>query len=340
MKYIVYPISLIIILLTSCNSTNLVTIDIRRPATITFPPEIVNIVVVDNTTKEDEEKESKEDEKGLLSIDSTKTIFLKSLRQYMSEENYFNKVEIYPYQTNHNQDKRVIALSDRKVEAICIEKDADALISLDMFTISAQLETENTAYFSNYTILGAKLGTLVRVFSKDGTEYREPIVQLDSLYREESSDWTKVRKNIPEINNLLAEISTVGADRLTGKFIPSWSTQDRWYYSNSSSRMKEAANFLKKSQWKEASTIWKTLFDKENNSQQKIRLASNIALAQEYMDNIDAALEWINKAYELLPQKSKNSDLALQVVAYRKVIEKRHATMPTLYKQLGISEEK
>lgn len=345
MKYI-YPLVILIIILSSCGtSTNLLTISVRNPASITFPPEVTSIVIVDNSPpyKEDDnhdhdhDNKSKTGEQTILTGDSSRTLLLKSLQQFMSEESYFNKVELYPYKTNNSAAETVVPLSKRKVQAICIERGADALIALDLFTISAQIETENTGYFSNYSILGTKLGLLVRAYSNIGNQYGEPIVLLDSLFREESTDWSRLKSNVPEINSLITEMSVVGADKLTGKFIPSWQTQERWYYSNSSSKMKEADKLVRQAKWKEAADIWNSLYQQERNTKKKIRLAFNIALANEYLDDTENALSWIKSAYDLLPQKS-DDDLYLQVMKYKQILEKREKTMPVLYKQLGIEE--
>lgn len=343
MKYI-FSTLIAILFLSSCGtSINLQSISVRNPAIVTFPENVTNILIVDNSPPYKEDDKHNHDDKkennelGILTGDSARTLLLKSLKQYMSEESYFSKVELYPYRTNNRSADEVAPLSKRKVQSLCIERGADVLISLDLFTISAHIETENTAYFSNYSILSTRLGTLVRVYSNDGSQYTKPIVQLDSLFREESADWSKIKSNIPEINSMITEIATVGADRLTGKFIPSWQMQDRWYYSGSSSKMKEADKLAKQNKWKAAADIWNSLYEKEKNSKKKIRLASNIALANEYLDDVENAIQWINTAYDLLPEKSK-TDLALQIMKYKQILEKRGKTMPLLYEQLGIEE--
>lgn len=339
MKQLLYIFS-IILTLASCNSTNIVTIDVRKPASITFPPEVSNILIVDNSPKLaslPQQEDNKDGELHVLTVDSAKTILLNSLNQFMNEEKYFGEVKLYPYRTN-NALEEVKALSGRKVQSICAEQGADAIISLDLFTISGQLESENTGYLESYHILGTKLGTLVRVFSEDGELYEKPIVQLDSLYTESFSRWSKSKENILQLNNLMAEICTIGADNLTGKFIPSWQSQNRWYYSSGSSKMKAADKLAKAGKWEEAASLWQNIYENERNYKKKARLASNIALAYEYQDKTEEALSWINKAYELLPQQSR-SDLSLQIIAYKAILDKRVKSMSKLHEQLGIDDE-
>ena len=125
------------------------------------------------------------------------------------------------------------------------------------------------------------------------------------------------------------------ADAVTSSIVPSWKTDNRWYYSDSSKGMREATKMVLAGKWQEAADIWSELYDKEKNTNKKIRLASNIALANENLDDIENALAWINIAYDLLPQKSK-SDLASQVFFYKETLTKRNLDKNKLYKQLGI----
>lgn len=340
MKYI---ISFIIVLLafSSCNSVNYMTIDVRQPALISFPPEVTKVLLVDNSYSE---KPIQEDEKtpknSVISEDSCRAILLKSLRQFMDEEKYFIKVDLHPYNTYSGMDGDMKPLSPRKVQSLCLENDADALISLDVFVISAQIETENTAYFNNYNILGSKLGVIIKPYASDGSEYiKQPIVLIDSLFREEAVDWSSLKGNINEINSLITEMATVGADKLTSQFIPSWKSVTRWYYSDNSSDMKQAAKLASQGKWQEAATIWTRLYNEENKLIRKARLASNIALADECLDDIENAKKWINTAYELLPNQSK-SELSTQIVLYRNDLILRENNIPKLYEQLGIEDIK
>ena len=328
-----------IYILSSCTTTNIISIDIRQPALVSFPPEVTNVVIVDNSPTLNDEADAENPNNGtsILPMDSARTIFLNSLNKFMSEENYFNKVEIYPYKTYNGSDNDIALLSARKVQTICQEKDADALLSLNLFAISAQLETENTAYFSNYSILGTKLGVIMRVYAKDGSQYSAPIGLVDSLFRQEATDWSRIKRNVDEINSLITEMSVVGADKITGNFIPSWKTSQRWYYSDNSSEMKQATKYVEQGKWLEAADIWGKLYDNSKPTK-KIRLASNIALANESSDDIENAVKWITSAYNMLPEKSR-SELAIQVALYKAELDTRLKNIPKLNEQLGIEEE-
>ncbi len=342
MKYIYINI-IAAILLSSCASTvNFISIDTLEPAVVTFSPEVTNIVIVDNSplgenADDGEETTNKKGQSGesILSMDSVRTIMLNSLQQFMSEENYFTKVSLYPYRTNSKESfDDVRPLSPRKVQAICNDNKADALIALDLFVMTARIESENTYYFNNYNYLSAKLGTILRVYTRDGAEVM-PIAYVDSLFSEGGASWDIKRNNIREINTLITDMSIVGADRLTGKFIPSWKSHERWYYTDGSAKMKEAEAFVKAGKWQEASDIWESYYSSEKSANKRAKMASNVALAHECLDDIAGAVSWINAAFDELPQSSK-SELSIRTVAYRNDLITRYNNASALKEQIGV----
>ncbi|NDV96181.1 hypothetical protein D0T84_14855 [Dysgonomonas sp. 521] len=331
------------LLFTSCVTTNVVSIDVREPAIVSFDdPQTKKVIIVNNSASQADEDVQANGEKqaeiSVISTDSAKILLINSLSQYMGEEKYFSGVEIYPHETNRGKASDIKPLSARNVQTICREKNADILISLDLFVVSAELESVNVDYFNNYNLLSSKLGALLRVYAMDGSRLAPPIAHVDSLYREASITWNNIKNSIPEINDLVTEITMKAADELTGTIIPSWSTQTRWYYSDNSGDMKNAAKLAGAGKWLEAADIWGTLYDKEKNITKKIRLASNLALANEYLDDVGNALSWINVAYDLIENKDK-SLLAKQVAFYRQFLIKREDSMYKLYQQLGIEED-
>lgn len=336
-----YTISFIITILafSSCVSVNYMTMDIKQPALVTFPPEVTKVLIVDNSFSDKvNQEEDNTSGQSIISVDSSRSIFLNSLKQFMNEEKYFNNIDLYPRNTYSGTDEDVKPLSARKVQLLCKENNADALISLDLFAISAQLESENTGYFSTYSILGTKIGAIVKAYAHDGSPYiQQPIIYVDSLFRAEATDWSRLKNNVSEINSLVTEMSTVGADKITGSFIPSWRNVIRWYYSDNSSAMKQAAKLVTQSKWQEAAAIWGKLYETEKKPAKKARLASNIALANEFLDDVTNAKEWINTAFEILSEDSK-SELNAQVTQYRTELILRENNIPKLHEQLGIED--
>ncbi|GAB6009323.1 DUF6340 family protein [Dysgonomonas reticulitermitis] len=326
----------------SCATTNFLTIEIKEAATVTFPNDVKNVLIVDNSATDEEAESDKNDSKlAIISNDSAKSIAINSLKKFMNEEKYFDRVDVYPQKINSTGSiEEIKPLAPSKVRSLCQSNKADAVISLDLYMVSASVEAETVYFFNNYSLLNAQVGSILRVYRANGTMIAPPVVYMDSLFLESSEDWSLKKSNINELNGLVAEISIKAADNLTGAFIPSWKTQARWFFSDSSSEMKKAAKYVAEGKWEEAADIWSALYDKESNKNKKIKLASNLALANECLDDIDNALAWISIAFEQLPQNKNSSELALLTFGYREILNKREKNKSKLYEQLGLETVK
>lgn len=314
------------LLISSCTTTNLITIDTLNPAGLTLAHNAgnKNVILVDNTIPVEKEEEDANNPKNIaiINVDSAKATMLYSIVQFMNEEAYFNNVDIYPYQTQENNDpeNKSKPLTPSEVLDICKVNSTDILISLDEFSMYGKIEPMND------NMLELKTGSVLRIYSGlNGRTIQPPIVYTDSLF------WFDVY-SIKEIDNAIREIATIAADKLVSVFVPSWEKQTRWYYSDG--KMKEADKLVKENKWKEAAQIWGDLFDKEEKDSRKAKLASNIALANECLDDIPNAVVWIDIAYGLLPESSQ-ADYAIKTTFYREVLKKREANMGELKEQLG-----
>lgn len=325
----------------SCATTNYLTIEIKEAAAVTFPNDVKNVLIVDNSAADEETESDKNDSKlAIISNDSAKYIAINSLKKFMNEEKYFDIVDIYPQKINSTGSiEEIKPLAPSKVRSLCQSNKADAIISLDLYMVSASVEAESVYFFNNYSLLNAQVGSILRVYGANGTMVAPPVVYMDSLFLESSENWSLKKSNINELNGLVAEISVKAADNLTGAFIPSWKTQERWYFSDSSSEMKRAAAFASEGKWEEAADIWGSLYDNEKNSNKKAKLASNLALANEYLDDIDNALSWILTAYDAIPHKS-TSEITLLTVKYREILSDREKNKSKLYEQLRLETVK
>lgn len=331
-------IGAITLLLTSCASTNFISIDVMTPARVSFPSDVVNLVIVDNAaTQTDDEGHVTIDfkrsvEANAASTDTAKIVFKEALTQFMNEENYFNKVSLYPHNTRTDNDYlRVSTLTKKELQDVRIEMNAEAVLSLDMFVTSTDMVLGlSIGHFVSmgYNELRGKIGISYRLFNKQGGLIAGPIVYVDSAF------WNNQEQYIPHRNDALKEMALVAAEKITKDLIPYWEKQDRWYYSDGKSEMKAAAKLAKAGNWHDAALIWGELYEKEEKEQRKIKLASNIALANECLDDIENAGKWIDIADSLLPEKSE-AEVPILTIMYKKILDTRKRNIPKLHKQLG-----
>lgn len=341
MKYTYSLIISAVLLLNSCVSTNFITIDVREPAVVTFDSTIVNVVVVDNSPSVKDSILSMDpySRKGgikyiIVPLDSAKWALSKSLAQFMDEENYFGKVSRYRFNTRENDYSDGDApLTENEIAEICKQTDADALISIDRFIFGGSLASYDE-YFYTDNVLMTQIGVLARAYQANGVRLEPDIVVVDSLFWTGKSRDNNILVPLPAYEDAAMETSVKVADKLVNYFVPSWETQNRWYYSGIGGNSNKAVQAIKTDNWREAADIWEKAYDTTENTLTKARLASNIALAYECLDDITESLRWVETSFNLIPEHG-NTRLSELTTIYKKALLERIKNKNKLQKQLG-----
>lgn len=154
---------------------------------------------------------------------------------------------------------------------------------------------------------------------------------LDDFFYKDSFYWEKQGFNSREVKNGLP--SVVQSVKETGywmgydyakRIFPTWSGSYRSFYSTGKSDFKKAADLFINNKIKEAVVLWK----KYVNSPEKelaARARYNIAVASELKGNLDLALFWANKSYEVLDKD--------RTERYIRILKRRVADNKKLLKQ-------
>jgi len=333
MRYFIATIVLAL-LLGSCISTKFVMVEIREPARVSFPPHVVNVVVVDNSYLPERQLDSTEIAMGMIATDSARILLTKSLAEYMEEEKFFNEVIYYPH-FRQEYDSLYVSLSRSEIIDISNRANADAVISVDGSLLYGTLI--NFAELPEYYQLSISTAVNAKVFTSDGTLLAPPVIFSDTLYWNGIAPGEKgpaYIERLPTVEDAMKEAAILTADRLTNIFIPYWSKEERWYYSDSSSEMKKASEYAQQYKWAEAASAWGNLYEKEEKPVKRARLAFNIALANECMNDIDNALIWNKTATEILAEV-KHTDFHKHVQEQQKILTDRKKQQLKLQEQYG-----
>lgn len=322
-------------LLASCSSLNFLTIDVRKPAQVTVPISVGNIIVVNNSAVQPEDVGHKDvmysNESVIdVSSDNLNIILTQALAQFMNEEQFFNNVDIY----NENLGASYSFLSEiplekERIQNILAETGGDAVLSLDRLIMKSTKNTSNIGNGLQADNLKVKIDGRLRLYSDEG----KLLVPLIS-YRD-SIAWECVRDGdfylsepIPDRKETLENASLYAADQLVSMFIPHWTQQNRWYYTDGNTKMKEASVKAAGNDWAKAALIWGEIYESEKKPRKKAKLASNITLANEMIDDLDNALKWADISYDLFKSTSKktgeNVDVdLLRISIYREELKQR-----------------
>ncbi|MFV0469999.1 MAG: DUF6340 family protein [Dysgonomonas sp.] len=309
--------SLLAVLFCSCGVKKYLDIDVQKPAQVTFPADIVNVAIMDNSLTE--------------YSDSSSYILVEALTQFIGENNYFDHVAAY---SKDNQD----ALNSKKLKEIMDSTTADALILLNYYNLTSDQKTARQQIDGMTLVLdtlNVGISASISIFDRNGKTIAEPINIVDTL------SWEQVKTDqgviisypMPSTEDILKNTAVYVASEFEKKLVPHWETQTRWFYSDGTTKMKEAAVAVGNNRWESALSIWKNLYNAKVKNTNNGKLASNIALAYEMLDNMDEALVWITIAEQNFSDNNSSQDPDSDkemTKGYKQILEQRVQEMKIL----------
>lgn len=112
---------------------------------------------------------------------------------------------------------------------------------------------------------------------------------------------------------------------MTGeKMCPVWQDRTRTYFTRPGRDMKDAAGFVEKNRWYNATKLWNGIVE-SGNRRNASRAAYNIALAFEMNDDLEQAYSWILYADSLRTGR--------HILCYRNILDERIEIKPILDQQ-------
>ena len=336
-------------LMASCASTRNLTIEYQRPAEITFSENVTRILVINNTVSQDPTFGVKHTFNGhpiepiAVPVDSAAYYTVNSLSYELDKNNFFTKVTVLN-ESLRGDDKFELPgrLDNDVVNELALQAGADAIISLDHQIYNSQISLIDNK-------IGLKNGSIkVRGFCLFNVyiPFREK-THMTSMRYVDSLTWrnddvSTRRDDIKELINseyattVVCATGSMMGGRMANKIIPVWIADNRKVYSSYQSDWMAADANLRKDKWEEAVLIWEKIYNKSSSGKSKAKAANNIAVACELNDNYEQALDWINKAQQVLGDKGRNSGTTLQkeLSAYHKALEARIEQSKELNSQL------
>lgn len=313
-------LTVLLLLLDSCQSVEQLSIDYMLPAEVSFPATLKRVAVVNNmpsvpdnkliVKKEEQKKEENEIARLTDYYNGDAAIATESLAKTLAGENYFEEVVIC--------DSALRGKDINPRESTLLQEEADELIrSLDVdFLIALEnIQMRSIRKISYMPDWGVFLGTVdikvyptVRVYLPNRKGPMVTISGNDSIYWEEAGNGEAyVRSRLIKEKEMLKQASEFAGTIPVKHLLPHWKTDNRYLFSGGSVNMRDGAVYAKEENWAEAIKLWKQAYDTKKKEKQKIRAACNIALGYEMQDSIDTALEWALKAQALTGEKGENN---------------------------------
>lgn len=335
-----------LVLMSGCAGIKYMNIETQEPAQVTLPSNIRSVLIVDNVVKQPSDighfkkKIGRKDyERVNVSSDSVSTFYTEALTQFLTDENYFDRVIL------HNKPLRIdnnywdeMPISPETLNQLRIETGADAIISLDKLLVQTQKQDYFVQQDYPFGMMTGRIQSVIRAYlpTMDG---KIPSIQFNDSIRWEGFDIQDGRayaeQIIPTQEEGMKMLAVYAAEKMTNVFVPHWEMQNRWYYTLPSSIMKEGEVNAAAANWSVAIEKWKSFYNNSNKKLDRAKAASNIALAYEMIGDMNKAFEWISLSKKLFEESASNSSLDTQrAQIYLNEIERRRDNSNKLDMQL------
>ena len=331
-------------ILTSCGSVKYFGIETFTPAEITFPETVETVVIVNNAVPQPKKPGYKytimgvEQDTTHMVADSALYDACEALGEAIADQPFFKDVRLYNDAVRQDefffQDTK---LTPDQVETICDESGAEAIISLDRLLFNMEKDVFPFGEVMAGTIK-VQATAVLRAYMPGRNNSMATIYLTDSLFWSEgASNLRTLDSYLPKPEVALRETAAYLTSGAYRNFVPHWEQAQRWYYTNSGTRWKQASAFASKEKWEEALTIWQSIYEAQTNKKSKAEAAANIAVGYEMVGKFNEALDWAKKSLALFKEQTsdeKDSNVAL-LTLYEQVITSRIQANNKLNMQFG-----
>lgn len=259
--------------LCSCNITlpSIVSYDRLEPATASFPSAVANVGVMPWNEN----------------ISSFLYIISQNVAQQIADADFFDNV-IVPTDSDLNDWKGKFGypLTFDDVDTICNQLGTDLLVCV----CHAEMNENNPSDDYSNEVEGAEAKVMAIVFQRGK---RRGLSICDSL-----------RFSFSNVIYVPEDLATI----ISSSVVPTWKTQERKIYSNSSVHFRDAMSFYEKGNYAKAIDIWESVYNAESKSSGKAYMAAhNLAVCYERIDQPDSAIVWVDKCELSYSGKEKNT---------------------------------
>ncbi len=338
MKQYIYIICAVFFL-SSCKTQKMfTTLDLLRPAEITFAPGAKNVVIVNNSVVQPYNVGHLNENSTVsqtVKFDSAALFCNASLRENLESKEFFSSVTMA--QTNQNKTDnfyKINTLDKENVRFLCDLYKADAVISLDHI----QTEDKIGQYYSDYSIISA---LDVKVVTTWSVHYPNNTASTFKQFTDEFAWEEESNNGLPERYDALVDACILTGANVADRMVPRWEKQERYFYTPKNALMQQAMDSVSVRNWRGAIALWKQAADQSKNNNLKFKASNNIAIAYEILGDLDNAIEYSQQTINLYPyitiiSFSENDDI-YSIVQYNEFLKKRKDEIELIKTQLSES---
>lgn len=345
-KIIPFFISLSAVLFfSSCAVTTMyTTLDVLRPALISFEPEAQNLLIVNNSVVQPSGvghtsvSYNQEISNVEVAVDSLALFTLSVLAEDLDEKGFFQNVALELNTANKSNDFNSIKpLQPADIRQFAQKYGSDVVISLDRIKVTDELSesffVESGIY---YCALDAKYETFWSIHYPEKIQVKT-ILFKDSLFWE-SESYTRKRalERLPDREDALIDGAIFAGRSAVDRLTPYWEKADRYFFVPGDKQMQKAMEYVADRKWEDAIKEWDDVFTKTKSLKKKAFATNNIAIAYEVLQNYDKAIEYAEKSSDYFMSIAYfDIDDIIRVSQYVSELKQRKEEVALLKKQLG-----
>ena len=321
----------------SC-TTSRVIVNVQRPADITVPQHIKNVVLANRSLPS---KENRVDNiiEGLFSGEGIGADRKGSEYCIFGLAKMLNSNERYSVANADGMQLRgtgtsvfEIPLDWNQVNEICKTYNADALIVLETFDSDSRIfdgpprkrrkkvKGVKVVYMEYPATLTMEIESGWRIYD---AKNKKLVDENKFTEFQEFTDWGSspedAKMHLPSKRHAVKDAGIFAGQQFGFRISPIWIRVNRYYYIGKHDDLKRAKQFVKNKNWDAAISIWKGL---TTNSDNKIarRACFNMALASEIKGGLGTAIDWARKAQKL---GEKKAHVYINTLNKRKIDEEK-----------------
>jgi len=330
--------------LSSCSAMLFTSIDILRPAKVTFPADITNVVLINNSVIQDPDYGhtvkllNQRERKISLRTDSLSIYCLAALAEGIAGKEFFRSVILEPNSINNLSFTSAPSPPDREIiQAIATRNRAEGIISLNRILVNdkqGEFYNEDANSFVSY--LEAVYETQWSVHYPLKNQIYTFSVKDTVFWESEAYSRQKALQGLPDHKNALIDGALITGERNVNRFIPWWDKVDRYLFDSQSKRMKAGMNAFYRKDWNSAIATWSSQLETGNNISLSGKLAHNIAVTNEIKGDIRQAKSFSDQALEFfMSSLMMPYDQLMMVLNYNEELAVRLREVDKVNSQLG-----
>ncbi|MDO9154680.1 MAG: DUF6340 family protein [Paludibacter sp.] len=342
--FIVFGIVLTSLFLNSCTTKLYTSLDVLRPAKVTFAPDIKKLMIVNNTVKQPSDYGHKTEllyekvKNVTVTTDSLSIFCLASLTEELNRKEFFSSLNLLPNSLNTSNDFFYVKYpAADTVKALCERYHVDAILSLDRIKV-----TDKTTEYMNggeniyLADLVVNYETQWSIHHPKEPKFSATTFRDTVFWESESPQRRKAMNGLPNRTNALIDGALYVGQNTTKRLIPFWEKVDRYFFSNENKYMKQGIDSVYVKNWTSAIKSWENVLKKNFSNSNKAKAANNIAIAYEISGDIEKAIEYAELSLDYYG-KSMSSDYEsfMMVSNYLEELLQRKKEILILKKQLA-----